>query len=133
MNYVTIGVLTNRLDGLYFSKNNIELNYGHNWMEYSTNLILSKKSKGSPFFAEKDIKCADIYYSYVCNILSNIINVSSVMEFYFLKIKPNFWWTLVHCSHKIQCFLWVSKLIFNQTSLFFLGPTIFEIPQLNWH
>ena len=42
-----------------------------------------------------------------------------------------FWWTIIH-----RQILWkkipFSMLILGQTS-WFLGPTIFKIPQLNWH
>ena len=49
----------------------------------------------------------------------------------FSKIMPNFWQTVAPRILKIQWFP-LSTLIFGQKS-YFLGPTIFKIPQPNWH
>ena len=45
------------------------------------------------------------------------------------KIMPNFWWTDIPHRNLLLFFL-MSMLILGQKS-FFLGPTIFEIPQPN--
>ena len=49
----------------------------------------------------------------------------------FPKIMPNFWQTGAPHIHKIQWFP-LSILVFGQKSCF-LGPTIYKIPQPNWH
>ena len=61
-------------------------------------------------------------------------NIFSYINFWttlFSKIKVNFRRTQIHCIHKIQWFL-LSMLIIGQKYCC-LGPTIFEIPQPNWH
>ena len=59
------------------------------------------------------------------------MTTSIFQPFYFLKLCPIFDELLADGFTKFADFIWV-QYIFGQKSCY-LGPTIFEIPQPNWH
>ena len=77
------------------------------------------------FFSLMNINLGDHFF------LKTFFSNFNFWTILFSKIMPNFWWTVIPRIHKIQWFP-LSMLIFGQKSCF-LGPTIFEIPQPNWH
>ena len=97
--------------------------------------VLSKSIfyvKNQPIFFKKkksfkNINLGDQFLLKLKTFFSNI-NFWTTL---FSKIMPNFWWTVSHRRIFLKKFP-LSMLILGQKSCI-LGPTIFKIPQPNWH
>ena len=71
-----------------------------------------------------------LHYTSVIHIGDHFLLKTITFEpLLFSKILPIFWQTDIYCIHKIQLF---SCSLLARKSCFF-GPTIFELPQPNWH
>ena len=112
---------------IFFKKNPL-MTYGSS---KSAKIVLSKSIfsfKNQPnfsnfFFSSKNIILGD---HFLVKAFFSKLNFSTTL---FPKITPNFWRTDSLRRNFFEHFLW---LILSQKS-YFLGPTIFEIPQPNWH